>query len=146
MYNLFKYKVENYSNYLQVRREECRVSNLLQTLFSIGRFSLRSYGVVVTLAIIIGFRVAYSLCSSEKISSASSGFGGLCRDWSRHRSTPLANLFYEWGYYSLHPAEILKIWHGGFNLGIFGWNFSGREGLHAEKTARFLENGGNCYV
>ncbi|WP_407312761.1 hypothetical protein [Desulfosporosinus sp. SB140] len=39
---------------------------MLQTLFSIGGFSLRSYGVVVALAIIIGFGVAYHLASSEK--------------------------------------------------------------------------------
>jgi len=39
---------------------------VLQILFTIGGFSLRSYSVVVALAILLGLGVAYSLASNDK--------------------------------------------------------------------------------
>lgn len=45
-------------------------------------------------------------------------------------------IFYEWGYYSLHPAEILMIWHGGLAIqgalvGVFivGWIYTRKHQL-----------------
>ncbi|AFM42816.1 prolipoprotein diacylglyceryl transferase [Desulfosporosinus acidiphilus SJ4] len=103
-----------------------------QVLFSIGGFPLRSYGVVVVLAIIIGFGVAYHLASSEKeyrqhlldlVVYAVIGSIIGARLWQV--------FFYEWGYYSLHLAEIFMIWLGGMAIQgalvgafIVGWIYT----------------------
>ncbi|WP_088186446.1 prolipoprotein diacylglyceryl transferase [Desulfosporosinus sp. FKA] len=116
---------------------------MLQTLFSIGGYSLRSYGVVVAFAISIALGVAYSLASSEKeyrrhlldlVVYAVIGAVIGARFWQV--------LFYEWGYYYLHPAEILKIWHGGLAiqgalLGAFmvGWIYTRKHQLNFWKMA-----------
>ena len=116
---------------------------MLQTLFSIGGFSLRSYGVVVALAIIIGLGVAYHLASSEKeyrqhlldlVVYAVIGAIIGARLWQV--------FFYEWGYYSLHPAEILMIWHGGMAIQgalvgafIVGWFYTRKHRLDFWKMA-----------
>lgn len=87
---------------------------MAQFLFTINGFSLRTYGVIVALAIILGTGVAYVLASEEKeyrdylldvLVYAVIGSIIGARLWQV--------FFYEWGYYSVHPSEILKIWHGG---------------------------------
>ncbi|WP_434510468.1 prolipoprotein diacylglyceryl transferase [Desulfitobacterium sp. AusDCA] len=87
---------------------------MAQFLFTINGFSLRSYGVIVALAIILGTGVAYVLASEEKeyrdylldlLVYAVIGSIIGARLWQV--------FFYEWDYYSVHPSEILKIWHGG---------------------------------
>lgn len=116
---------------------------MLQTLFSIGGFPLRSYGVVVVLAIIIGLGVAYHLASSEKeyrkhlldlVVYAVIGAIIGARLWQV--------FFYEWGYYSLHPVEILMIWHGGMAIQgalvgafIVGWIYTRKHQLDFWKMA-----------
>lgn len=110
---------------------------MLQILFSIGGFSLRSYGVVVAIAILIGLGVAYRLASSEKeyrehlldlVVYAVIGAIIGARLWQV--------FFYDWGYYSLHPAEILMIWHGGMAIQgalvgafIVGWIYTHKQQL-----------------
>ena len=110
---------------------------MLQILFSIGGFSLRSYGVVVAIAILIGLGVAYHLASSEKeyrehlldlVVYAVIGAIIGARLWQV--------FFYDWGYYSLHRAEILMIWHGGMAIQsalvgafIVGWIYTHKQQL-----------------
>lgn len=108
------------------------VQELLQTLFSVGGFSLRSYGLVVALAILIGLGTAYFLASSEKeyrqhlldlVMYAVMGAIIGARAWQV--------FFYEWDYYSLHLSEFLIIWHGGMAIQgalvgafIVGWIYT----------------------
>ena len=90
-----------------------------QILFSVGSFNLRSYGVILALAILLGLGVAYSLASGEEekeyrkhlMDVALYGIvGGIvgARIWQV--------LFYEWDYYSKHLLEIIMIWHGGMSI------------------------------
>ncbi|BAE86315.1 prolipoprotein diacylglyceryl transferase [Desulfitobacterium hafniense] len=85
-------------------------------LFTIGGFELRSYGVIVAIAIFIGVTVAYLLTSDKEyrdylfdvliygIIGAIIG----ARSWQV--------LFYEWDYYSQNIIEIPMIWHGGLAI------------------------------
>lgn len=85
-------------------------------LFTIGDFQLRSYGVIVAFAILLGLAVAYFLTSDKDyrehlfdvliygIIGAIIG----ARSWQV--------FFYEWDYYSQNIAEIPKIWHGGMAI------------------------------
>lgn len=85
-------------------------------LFTIGGFTLRSYGVIVALAILIGLAVAYLLTSDKEyreylfdvlvygIIGAIIG----ARSWQV--------FFYEWDYYSQNLVEIAMIWHGGLAI------------------------------
>lgn len=90
-----------------------------QILFSIGSFSLRSYGLILALAILLGVGVAYSLASGEKAKEYRQHLldvtiwgivGGIigARIWQV--------LFYDWDYYANHLTEILMIWHGGMSI------------------------------
>ncbi|AFM00005.1 MULTISPECIES: prolipoprotein diacylglyceryl transferase [Desulfitobacterium] len=85
-------------------------------LFTMGNFSLRSYGVIVVFAILFGLAVAYLLTSDKDyrdylfdvliygIIGAIIG----ARSWQV--------FFYEWDYYSQNLAEIPMIWHGGLAI------------------------------
>lgn len=86
-------------------------------LFTIGGFSLRSYGVVVSIAILVGMGAAYTLALSEKeyrehlLNVLVYGIIGSligARTWQV--------LFYEWDYYSRNLSEIPMIWHGGLAI------------------------------
>lgn len=87
---------------------------LQQILFEIGGFSIRSYGVIVAIAILLGLIVSYVLASDDEqyrehlldllMYAIMGGVLG-ARLWQI--------FFYDWGYYSANPGEILKIWHGG---------------------------------
>lgn len=88
-----------------------------QILFEIGGFSLRSYGVIVALAILMGLAVSYVLASDDKeyrehlldlLMYAIIGAILGARLWQV--------FFYDWSYYSANPSEILKIWHGGLAI------------------------------
>jgi len=87
-----------------------------QYFFTIGGYALRSYGVIVALAILLGAGVAYVLTSDKEyrehlfdvlIYAVIGAIIG-ARLWQV--------FFYEWGYYSQHLAEILMIWHGGMAI------------------------------
>jgi len=90
---------------------------VVQILFTINGYSLRSYGVILALAIALGAAVSYVLASDEKeyrdhlldvLVYAIIGAIIGARLWQV--------FFYEWGYYSANPGEILKIWHGGLAI------------------------------
>ena len=90
---------------------------MAQILFTIGDFSLRSYGVIVAFAILLGLGVSYFLASSDKeyrehlVNVLIYGvFGAIlgARLWQV--------LFYEWDYYSQNLLEALAIWHGGLAI------------------------------
>jgi len=85
-------------------------------LFSIGDFHLRSYGVIVALAIILAVGVAYFLAKETKYKehvldiSMYSIIGAIigARIWHV--------FFFQWPYYSQNLDEILAIWNGGIAI------------------------------
>lgn len=86
-------------------------------LFTVGGFSLRSYGVIVALAIVLGLGVAYFLASKEKeyrmhlvdlVLYALIGAILGARLWQV--------LFYDWAYYRENLQEIVMLWHGGLAI------------------------------
>jgi phosphatidylglycerol:prolipoprotein diacylglycerol transferase len=85
-------------------------------LFHIGDFPIRSYGVVIALAILLAMGVAYNLAKGTMYQKHLTDIvfyiviGGIigARFWEV--------FFFEFGYYSKHPVEILMIWNGGLSI------------------------------
>lgn len=85
-------------------------------LFEVGGLSIRSYGVIVGLAVLLAIGVAYYLARGTNyqkhilnlvfyvIFSAIIG----ARIWHV--------FFFQWGYYSKHLVEIFAIWNGGISI------------------------------
>ncbi|CAM4319246.1 MULTISPECIES: prolipoprotein diacylglyceryl transferase [Paenibacillus] len=85
-------------------------------LFEVGGLSIRSYGVIVGLAVLLAIGVAYYLARGTNyqkhilnlvfyvIFSAIIG----ARIWHV--------FFFQWGYYSKHLGEIFAIWNGGISI------------------------------
>lgn len=91
--------------------------------FYVGGVLLHSYGLIVALAILLGFGVAYSLASQDKEYQTHlmdviiyGLFGAIigARIWHV--------FFYSWDYYSEHILQIAMIWKGGLSIqgGIIG--------------------------
>ncbi len=93
-----------------------------QYLFYIGGFPIRSYGLVLSLSIILATGVGYFLAKQdgryhEHIVDMGiyCGVGGLlgARLWDV--------FFFDWAYYQHHLTEILNVWQGGMAIqgGVF---------------------------
>ena len=94
-------------------------------IFHIGSLSVRWYGLLFAVGFLIGYNIAEKMFKFE----------GSDEKWLESLfiymlvatvvGARLGHvLFYGWDYYSQHPAEILKVWHGGLAshggaLGIF---------------------------
>jgi phosphatidylglycerol:prolipoprotein diacylglycerol transferase len=97
------------------------------TLFEIGGFAVHSYGLIVTLAVLLAMGVAYSLTKNtnyqqhlfESFYYAIVGAIIVARVWHV--------FFFQWGYYSKHLSEILAIWNGG--ISIMGAIIGGASGI-----------------
>ncbi len=86
-----------------------------QYLFYIGDFPIRSYGLVLSLSIILATGVGYFLAKQdgrgyEKHIADIGIYGGIAgllgaRLWDV--------FFFDWGYYQNHLSEILNVWQGG---------------------------------
>lgn len=91
-------------------------------LFYIGDFPVRSYGLIVALAILLAIGVAHYLAKETKYRkhvmeiSLYVIFGAIlgARFWHV--------FFFQWGYYSQHLNEIFTIWNGGLSIqgGLIG--------------------------
>ncbi|MED4041066.1 prolipoprotein diacylglyceryl transferase [Niallia taxi] len=85
-------------------------------LFEIGNFPVRSYGVIVVLAILLGMGVTYYLSKGTKYQkhvvdiTLYSIIGAIvgARIWHM--------FFFQWGYYSQHLDQIFSIWNGGISI------------------------------
>lgn len=88
--------------------------NVDPVLFPLGPFAVRWYGLMFVIGFFIGYHIVAKMFKHE----------GAPESWLGTLLTYLvvctivgARLghvfFYEWDYYSAHPAEILKIWNGG---------------------------------
>ena len=96
-----------------------------QYLFHIGSFPIRSYSVIFLSAFLLGLGVTITLAQLQGkhhlinylVDAAPYLLiGGVigARFWQV--------FFFDWGYYSAHPGEIIAIWHGGLSIqgGIVG--------------------------
>ncbi|MFF3923883.1 prolipoprotein diacylglyceryl transferase [Paenibacillus lactis] len=85
-------------------------------LFSIGGIEIRSYGVIVALAILLAIGVAYYLSRGSEYQKHIPNlmtyviFGAIimARVWHV--------FFFQWNYYSSHLSEIFAIWNGGISI------------------------------
>lgn len=88
--------------------------NVNPVIFSIGSLSVRWYGLLWAVGILLCLVVVQKIFKHE----------GAPDDWTDKLFiyTVIGTIigarlghvfFYDWGYYSQHPGEILKIWHGG---------------------------------
>lgn len=98
---------------------------LHQYLGHIGSFPIRSYSLIFGLAIMLGLGVTITLGKLQKKDQLIEHLWDLffpmiigaiigSRFWQV--------FFFEWGYYSQNPSEIIAIWHGGLSIqgGIVG--------------------------
>jgi len=83
-------------------------------IFKIGPIAVRWYGLLFALGFLLGYQLVERMFKKE----------GIPLDWLEKlfMYTLIATvigarlghvIFYGWEFYSQHPAEILKIWHGG---------------------------------
>jgi len=95
---------------------------LKPVLIDFGWFQLRSYGLFVSLGIIVAFLVALSAAKRRKINEDDMYNLGFFILIPAVIGARLAYVFSEWSYYAANPGEILAIWHGGLASygGIFG--------------------------
>ncbi|MBY3621385.1 prolipoprotein diacylglyceryl transferase [Paenibacillus sp. VTT E-133280] len=85
-------------------------------LFEIGGFTIRSYGVVVTLAVLAAVGVALYIARDTSFREHIPNLmiyviGGAilgARIWHV--------FFFQWDYFSMHPSEIIAIWNGGISI------------------------------
>jgi len=89
-----------------------------QYLFHIGNFPIRSYGLVISLSIILATGVGYFLAKMERKGYEKHivdlgiycGIAGLigARLWDV--------FFFDWDYYSQHLTELFAVWQGGMAI------------------------------
>lgn len=83
-------------------------------LFSLGPIAVRWYGLAFAIGFIIGYNIVGRMFKHE---GAPEKWLGILLVYVVVATIVGARLghvfFYEWDYYSAHPAEILKIWNGG---------------------------------
>lgn len=83
-------------------------------LFSFGPFAVRWYGLAFAVGFLIGYQIVAAMFKHE---GAPERWLGILLAYVLIATIVGSRLghvfFYEWDYYSAHPAEILKIWNGG---------------------------------
>ena len=95
----------------------------MDTIITIGNFSLKWYSVLITIAVIIAY---YMIYSESKRFNIKSEFIFNMMFWTIIFGILGARLYYvifNWTYYSEHLNEIYKIWNGG--LAIHGGIIAG---------------------
>lgn len=83
-------------------------------LFHIGSLQVRWYGLMFAIGFLIGYKIVERMFRHE---GAPERWLGILLIWLGIGTVVGARLghciFYEWGYYSSHPIEILYVWQGG---------------------------------
>ncbi len=85
-------------------------------IFQIGPLSIRWYGLLIAIAVLVGVSLSSRLARARAIDPL------LISDlvvWLVIAAVPSARLYYvlfEWRQYASNPSEILAIWHGGIAI------------------------------
>lgn len=83
-------------------------------IFSIGPITVRWYGVLFALGIVASYYTLYYIFVSEKLPQLMLDKFAVWAVLATVIGARLGHVFfYDWGYYSEHPSEILMVWHGG---------------------------------
>lgn len=88
--------------------------NVDPEIFSIGFLSIRWYGLLFASGFLIGYYIGEKMMKSEDVNPKwidSLFFYIIIATVVGARLGHV--FFYGWEYYSLHPGEIIKVWHGG---------------------------------
>lgn len=85
-------------------------------LFSIGGLDIRSYGVIVALAILIGMGVAYYLTQGTMYQKHIPNLMFFVMIGAIITARIWHVFFFQWDYYASHPGEIIAIWNGGIAI------------------------------
>jgi phosphatidylglycerol---prolipoprotein diacylglyceryl transferase len=91
-------------------------------LFYIGDFPVRSYGLIVALAILLGIGVAYFLAKGTKYREHVLNLSLFVIMGAIFGARLWEVIFFQWEYYSRHWVEIFAIWNGGLSIqgGLIG--------------------------
>ena len=88
--------------------------NVNPEIFHLGSLSIRWYGLLFAGGFLVGYYLGEKMLKSEGVSQKwidSLFFYMIIATVIGARLGHV--LFYSWDYYSQHPAEIIKVWHGG---------------------------------
>jgi len=88
--------------------------NVNPEIFRLGTFAVRWYGLLFASGFLIGYFIGEKMLKSENVSSRwidSLFFYIIIATVVGARLGHV--IFYGWDYYSQHPLEIIKTWHGG---------------------------------
>ncbi|NLB25484.1 MAG: prolipoprotein diacylglyceryl transferase, partial [Bacteroidales bacterium] len=88
--------------------------NVSPEIFNLGPFSVRWYGLLFATGFLIGYYVGEKMFLSEKVNRKWIDTLFLYIIVATIVGARLGHVFfYGWDYYSQHPEEIIKVWHGG---------------------------------
>lgn len=99
--------------------------NVSPVFFSLGPVSVRWYGLMFAIGFMCGYYIVARMFRHEGVPESWLGTLLIYLVVSTVIGARLGHVFfYEWGYYSQHPADILKVWEGGLashgaTIGIF---------------------------
>jgi len=83
-------------------------------LFEIGNISVRWYGLAFAIGFAVGLYIIQKMFNHEKINKTWLDKAFIYVVIGTVIGARLGHVFfYDWAYYSEHPGEIIKIWHGG---------------------------------
>lgn len=88
--------------------------NVNPEIFHIGHLSVRWYGLLFASGLLIGYYIGDYMLKSEKVDQKWIDKLFFYIIIATVVGARLGHvLFYGWDYYSQHPGEIIKVWHGG---------------------------------
>lgn len=85
-------------------------------LFYIGDFPVRSYGLVVAIAILLAIGLAYYLARATKYREHIGSISLYAIVGAIIGARMWEVFFFQWSYYSRHLGEIFAIWQGGLSI------------------------------
>jgi len=90
------------------------VWDISPTLFQLGPFEIRWYGLLFALAFLFGFSIITRMFKLENVPDEWADKLLIYMMLAVVLGARFGHVFfYDWAYYSQNPSEILKVWHGG---------------------------------
>lgn len=88
--------------------------NVNPELFHLGPFSIRWYGLLFASGFLLGYYICEKMLKSENVDQKWIDSLFFYMIIATVIGARLGHVFfYGWDYYSQHPSEIIKVWHGG---------------------------------